>query len=409
MCGLSLALLCFARQLAVSAAATSENILWCGGVTDRSANFRVESGAQTSDFFVLHNSSIFPAGRSAAVLSIQIQSGVTAIDAAPLPAFLSPSTTYYYGIQSEWGAGGRYGKFTTMPSPGTASSFSFAFASCARSGSESRVFSEIKRLQDEAEGSAAPHAFFLHMGDLFYEDIGENDVQMFRSAYKTVWKSPQQSELYRNKPLVYMWDDHDYGENDSNMKSESRPAGKYAVKIAQPPARSRQTSLRRVELCLGHGVAARVAGCTDARVGSPRGVCVCVCVSVFSLWGGWTAMKAYQMFVPHYPLAAPAAASASFDVPVYHAFTVGRVRFIVMDLRSMSEPADSSADWVTYTTKPTMLGVEQKEWLNRELANHASFGLVVLVSTKPWSGAPNSEVCGRVLQVHDWHSHFEWT
>ena len=112
--------------------ACAENILWCGGVTDTTANFRVESSSAIEDYFVLHTSPSYPSDRSAAVLSIPIQAGVTAVDMAPLPDNLAPMTTYYYGVESDWSNTGRYAKFTTMPSSNTAANFSFAFASCAR-------------------------------------------------------------------------------------------------------------------------------------------------------------------------------------------------------------------------------------------------------------------------------------
>src|SRR6185369_569902 len=46
----------------------------------------------------------------------------------------------------------------------------------------------------------------------------------------------------------------------------------------------------------------------------------------------------YQEFMPHYPLGAGAG-----DVPIYQAFTIGRVRFILTDLRSERSP-DSVPD-----------------------------------------------------------------
>lgn len=320
---------------------TAENILWCGGVTDTTANFRVESAAAV-DFFVISNTSSFPDDLSAAVLSIQIMAGVTAIDMAPLPSQFAPMTTYFYGLESEWKSLGRHGRFRTMPTPGAAQNFSFAFASCARTGSDHAVFSEVMRLQDQAEGSNAPHLFFLHMGDIFYEDIEDNDVQKYRSAYKDVWSSGTQSALYRNRALVYMWDDHDFGENDSNGQSPSKSA----------------------------------------------------------------AMKSYQMFVPHYPLVAQSALAAgdpaAFEVPIYQAFTVGRVRFLLMDLRSMSEPAevDNKEDWAN-GNHPTMLGTAQKAWLDGELATYAQYGMMVLVSTKPWTGAADDSSCCKWMNYPD--------
>jgi hypothetical protein len=309
--------------------ATAEGILWCGGVTHQTANFRVEA-QDSEDVFVLHTDSTFPAVGE--VARIPVVGGVTAIDMAPLPDTLTPETTYYYALESGLQEDPpRYGSFTTMPAPNTPKSFSFAFASCAESGSEHEIFSEVARIQDEAEGTDHPHLFFLHMGDIFYEDIDEDNLQKFRDGYRKVWSSPSQSKLWRNKPLVYMWDDHDFGANDSDGTSDSTSA----------------------------------------------------------------ARNAYQMFVPHYPLpATPADAEAgrALDIPIYHGFTVGRVRFLVLDLRSESEDTQDSTNWDD-ASKATMLGAAQKEWLREELEAHASWGMIVMVSSKPWTGAEDKEKC----------------
>ena len=70
--------------------------------------------------------------------------------------------------------------------------------------------------------------FFLHMGDLFYGDIADDDDAAFQAAYKETWASEPQAALYRSQPVVYMWDDHDFGENDSNGASGSRAAARRA-------------------------------------------------------------------------------------------------------------------------------------------------------------------------------------
>ncbi len=309
--------------------AEPEPILWSGGVTHETANFRVETKEET-DVFMLHSDVSF--SEASEVARIPVVSGVTAIDNAPLPLRLDPDTLYYYGLESGLsGEEKRYASFRTMPTPNQAKSFSFGFASCAESGSEHKIFSEIARLQREAEDGTHPHLFFLQMGDLFYEDIDEDNIQKFRDGYRNVWSSKTQSELWRNKPLVYMWDDHDFGANDSDGTSDSSEA----------------------------------------------------------------ARQAYQMFVPHYPLEAmpdDAQAGQAYDIAIYHAFTVGRVRFLMLDLRSESEDTLDSTLWAD-SSKPTMLGAAQKEWLRGELESHANYGMMVMVSSKPWTGAENREKC----------------
>jgi hypothetical protein len=85
--------------------------------------------------------------------------------------------------------------------------------------------------------------------------------------------------------------------------------------------------------------------------------------------------EAYASYVPHYPLADDGGA-------IYHAFTVGRVRFIVTDTRSERLPP-------TEPGGPTMLGEEQLSWLKSELlAAHQRDALTVWVNGVPWVAQP---------------------
>ncbi len=64
--------------------------------------------------------------------------------------------------------------------------------------------------------------------------------------------------------------------------------------------------------------------------------------------GRTNARLSYQEYVPHYPLAA-----GSGNVPIYQSFTVGRIHFILSDLRSER-------------TSTTMMGAAQKTWFKNE-------------------------------------------
>lgn len=90
--------------------------------------------------------------------------------------------------------------------------------------------------------------------------------------------------------------------------------------------------------------------------------------------GRGTARSAYRERVPHYPI-------GPGDGTIGQAFTIGRVRFIMTDLRS----AAVSASLRESSTK-TKLGSAQKAWLKQELINARdnAFPLIVWVSTHPW-------------------------
>ncbi|MBM3843440.1 MAG: hypothetical protein FJ397_09310 [Verrucomicrobia bacterium] len=209
---------------------------------------------------------------------------------------LQSATSYHYTV------GGVAGRVSTLPPPGPAS-FTLALSSCGDTGSAHGVFRAI-----------AAHAplFFLHMGDLHYEDIAVNDVAVFHAAIDRALTSPTQATLFRSTAVPYMWDDHDFGPNNSDSSSPSREASR----------------------------------------------------------------RAYREAVPHHPLV------IGEDGPVYHAFTVGRVRFIMSDMRSERSPLD-----VPEGPERSMLGAEQKAWFKAEvLAARDTHALIVWFNSVPWIG-----------------------
>ena len=91
------------------------------------------------------------------------------------------------------------------------------------------------------------------------------------------------------------------------------------------------------------------------------------------------ARSTYRQAVPHYPL--PAGETGSIE----QAFTIGRVRFIVMDTRSERTTGSGG----------TMLGARQTRWVERELlAARDRFALTVLVSSVPWIEDQSPDVDG---------------
>ncbi len=193
----------------------------------------------------------------------------------------------------------------TFPPAGKAASFAFAFASCARTGSEHPVFSTIEQRRP---------AFFLHLGDLHYLNITRNEPRHYRAAWDTVLSSSTQGPLYRNVPFVHIWDDHDFGPNGSDGRAPGSPA----------------------------------------------------------------ARATYREYAPHYPLTA-----GDGDAAIHHAFSLGRVRFILTDLRS-----ERSRESLPEGPQKTTMGAAQKAWFFRELLESSrTHALVFWASSVPWIGA----------------------
>lgn len=92
--------------------------------------------------------------------------------------------------------------------------------------------------------------------------------------------------------------------------------------------------------------------------------------------GGATARAVYRDYVPHYPINVTGGSIAQ-------AFTVGRVRLIMTDLRSAS-----SASTVAESAAKTRMGAAQKAWFKQELiaARDAGFPMILWVNTDPWIG-----------------------
>jgi alkaline phosphatase D len=214
---------------------------------------------------------------------------------------LTPGTEYRYALviggQIDAARVGRFRTFEAGPY-----AFRVALGGCARTGSQHRGFDVIRRHDPD---------LMLHLGDMHYEDIDENDPALFQAAYHRVHASPEQSALYRATAIAYMWDDHDYGPNNSSR----RAPGQHA------------------------------------------------------------AQRMYRAYVPHYPLPAGSASR-----PVYQAFTMGRVRFIITDLRS-ARTANEALD----AESRSMMGVEQKAWFKKELrAARDTYPVIAWVSSVPW-------------------------
>jgi phosphodiesterase/alkaline phosphatase D-like protein len=212
---------------------------------------------------------------------------------------LQPAAVYTYRVNEPAPGPASAGRLRTLPNgPGRVT---LAFASCASTGSNVRVWDALREVSPDV---------FIHMGDFHYENITTNTPDLFRYGYERALASPRQGALYREVPIVYVWDDHDFGADDADSTADSSPA----------------------------------------------------------------AHTVYREYVPHHPLA------GGGRTPIYQAFTAGRVRVIVTDVRTAREP-------ITQETPESrsLLGDRQREWLLSELESASrEAALVVWVNVVPW-------------------------
>ena len=110
--------------------------------------------------------------------------------------------------------------------------FAIACSSCAGGSlsqyssygvSNNKVFDLIRQYKHKSENKRDSNlAMFVHMGDLHYRNdfpivgLKENHLDDYRKNYDMVMSQSRQKKLYQNIPLAYIWDDHDYGLNDSD-------------------------------------------------------------------------------------------------------------------------------------------------------------------------------------------------
>lgn len=296
----------FDLQLEVGTLSQFVELMWSGGITSSSArvNAKLSIPSSTARLIVSEN----------ADLSTPITSGFATAAAAnnhvaPLSITgLTPNTAYYYAIEAEGVVdSSKIGQFRTFANGPF--SYTFAMAGDATLGSTHPIYTTIRDQNP---------LFFLNPGDFFYADIGTNDRSLFRAAFDASVGSTTQSLLYQQVPIAYVWDDHDFGPNNSDGTSLSREAARLT----------------------------------------------------------------YQEYVPHYPLGA-----GSGDVAIYQAFTVGRARFIMLDLRSERTPSGNTDD-----ANKTMMGAAQKAWFKQQLLDaNGAYPLIFIVGSVPWISSTSSD------------------
>eukprot|EP01138_Halocafeteria_seosinensis_P001218 gb/GECG01001247.1/.p1 GENE.gb/GECG01001247.1/~~gb/GECG01001247.1/.p1 ORF type:complete len:596 (+),score=65.48 gb/GECG01001247.1/:1-1788(+) len=255
---------------------------------------------------------------------------------------LSPETLYEYtggAENSEWRTT-ETGRFRTSPKAKECSKFRIAFSSCAITGSRHPVFSRI-----------ADHdpLLFIHMGDLFYGGIRSNFPIKYMRKYWRSLTSPTQRDLFTRVPVVYMWDDHDYGTDDSDGTNDAAKAASITYKHVAP--------YYTIE--------------SDAKGKWSK-------KQEATSWDS-LANKCPEQFKDEFRKAAE---KIHHGNAIYHSFSISRVRFLVTDLRSQRIP-DSFPD----EECKTMLGPIQLQWFKEELLaayKSTDIDLIVWVNTVPY-------------------------
>jgi phosphodiesterase/alkaline phosphatase D-like protein len=292
------ALLCITITGAFAQSHILTNGIIVGGVTESSARFWVRlNGADLVSVELATDTSFTSPVRGTSDSTRAARNFAVILDVTGL----LQDTKYFYRPRVGSTPLPVGGWFRTFPAAGFPATFTFDFGSCQQSGSflpsglpPGNIFREVLKTSPR---------FFLQIGDWGYPDSTDNlpfDSAFFAGDYARVQGSylakfrpdyPMDS-LLRVTPVDYVYDDHDYMNNNSSALTSSftvtnKPnqfSSDYVIReIANPPG---------------------------ARENSMRG---------------------YRENMPGYPLANPSRG-------IYHRFSFGSAEFFVVDLRSQRSP-----------------------------------------------------------------------
>ena len=179
---------------------------WCGigGVTDSEASYRAKSDDSATTFAIEYslNSDLSGSQTSPGTGVDSSKTGGETITG------LSPDTLYYYSPITEGHRmfHGTFPMFRTMPSPGSATPLVICFSSC-------NLTPDAVDLYDSVQAES-PN-LFLHLGDFGYPDSTEIFNQRTNYRRQMVTSSNYCKRVQRHIGVERVWDDHDYGANNS--------------------------------------------------------------------------------------------------------------------------------------------------------------------------------------------------
>jgi hypothetical protein len=144
---------------------------------------------------------------------------------------LVANETYYYGVEMGGSlAAGFIGQFKTFDA--STRNFSFALGSC----SNNQVSAAVNPILFDHILDKDP-LFFIHMGDMHYNDLANepHSIASYHNCWDKVFQlSSRQRRFWQHKMVEYIWDDHDYGPNDSAGNWEFKKFARLAFQQTVP-------------------------------------------------------------------------------------------------------------------------------------------------------------------------------
>ncbi|ORX41811.1 Metallo-dependent phosphatase [Piromyces finnis] len=186
-------------------------LFWVGGVTSNNAKICLQtSESNINTILVSSKKDLWDENNSQEILIEHNQYGFECTTISNL----QPKTTYYYAYKDN-NIINIIGNFETFPEEKQLTSFKFGFGSCEKFHEKGYVWNELSNKKAD---------FYVHMGDLFYSDIEENDINLYKDSLYKFLQGKSQRNYLKEHPVVYMFDDHDFSNNNSGGWVRARPA-----------------------------------------------------------------------------------------------------------------------------------------------------------------------------------------
>lgn len=139
---------------------------------------------------------------------------------------LAPDTQYYFQAEIDGVVDTALtGECKTFPTSGSPATFTFGSASCNETASNHAVFDSI---------AAKRPLLFVHVGDFNYAGVSTLAEADYRVPYDTGLSLSRRKAFHRVVPTPYVWDDHDFGGNNTDATFVGRLAARAAYGAIVP-------------------------------------------------------------------------------------------------------------------------------------------------------------------------------
>ena len=147
---------------------------------------------------------------------------------------LQPTTDYFIATNAPDTQPQQVATVRTFPKPGIAADITLALGSCQRGVENDVAYEDIRYWYDKQNEKEKQTFMMLHMGDMTYSDISDNSLALYEQSLRSVLERDRVRSVFSRMPVSYMYDDHDYGDNNSGFMSPSRDAALHNYRNMVP-------------------------------------------------------------------------------------------------------------------------------------------------------------------------------